>query len=91
MMSFVKSTASSANNKLYYIQGIDAAGREAFYYLMVDKLKKQLFLHDSTLQKMDLRHYGKILISGFGTMPSEASLSFLKNEHGLDGALQVFE
>jgi len=87
-MSFVKSTASSNNENLFYVQGKDAAGRDAFYYVLVDKLKKRLFLKDVESKQVDLREYGEILTSDFGVKPTKDAMLFLKNEYDLDGTLQ---
>ncbi len=83
-MSAIKSIATIGNGLLYLVQGQDSQGRTAFYYVLVDKIKKELFLREVTNGATDLRKFGKILISGFGSEPSEDAKAYLKNEFNLD-------
>lgn len=83
-MNIAKSIAAINNELLYLVQGQDKYGRNAFYYILVDKLKKEIFLKEIGTEMSDLRRFGKILISGFGLEPTEDAKLYLKNEFNLD-------
>ena len=83
-MNIAKSITSINNELLYLVQGEDRHGREAFYYILVDKLKKEIFLKEIATEMSDLRRFGKILISGFGTEPTEDAQLYLKKKFNLD-------
>lgn len=83
-MKIAQSIAVMDNEFLYLVQGQDRLGRDAFYYVLVDKLKKDIFLKDVRKENVDLRKFGKILISGFGLEPTEDAKRYLKNEFNLD-------
>lgn len=83
-MSFITSILATGNQLLYLVQGEDKSGRQAFYYVLVDRLKKEMFLKEVTGQETDLRKYGAIIYSGFGNEPTEEAKRFIKQEYGLD-------
>ncbi len=72
------------NELLYLVQGQDKLGRDAFYYVLVDRLKRDIFLKEVEKQNTDLRKYGQILISGFGLEPTADTKQYLKNKFNLN-------
>lgn len=78
-----KTPAALDNELLFLVQGQDRLGRDAFYYVLVDKLKKDIFVKEIKNKNTDLRKYGKILISGFGLEPTADAKAYLKNEYDL--------
>lgn len=68
---------------IYLVKGIDA-GRNAWYYVLVDRLKLQLFLKALNDEIIHLENYGKILYSAYGDDPSSEITSKLKDEYGID-------
>jgi hypothetical protein len=69
---------------IYLVKGIDA-GRNAWYYVLVDRLKVQLFLKALNDEIIHLENYGKILFSAYGDEPPEEITSNLKEEYGIAG------
>ncbi|MBP7710515.1 MAG: hypothetical protein KA100_05550 [Rickettsiales bacterium] len=67
---------------IYLVKGVDA-GRNAWYYVLVDRLKVQLFLKALNDEIIHLENYGKILFSAYGDDPSEEITGALKEEYGI--------
>lgn len=67
---------------IYLVKGIDA-GRNAWYYVLVDRLKVQLFLKALNDEIIHLENYGKILFSAYGDEPPADITSSLKEEYGI--------
>jgi len=67
---------------IYLVKGIDA-GRNAWYYVLVDRLKVQLFLKALNDEIIHLENYGKILFSAYGEEPPAEITSSLKEEYGI--------
>jgi hypothetical protein len=68
---------------IYLVKGIDA-GRNAWYYVLVERLKLQLFLKALNDDIIHLENYGKILYSAYGDEPPEHITKTLKDEYGID-------
>ena len=68
---------------IYLVKGIDA-GRKAWYYVLVEALKVQLFLKALNDDIIHLEHYGKILYSAYGEEPPAHITKALKDEYGID-------
>ena len=68
---------------IYLVKGIDA-GRNAWYYVLVDRLKLQLFLKALNDDIIHLENYGKILYSAYGDEPPVEITNRLKEEYGID-------
>lgn len=67
---------------IYLVKGIDA-GRNAWYYVLVDRLKLQLFLKALNDDIIHLENYGKILYSAYGDEPPADITNKLKDEYGI--------
>lgn len=67
---------------IYLVKGIDA-GRNAWYYVLVDRLRVQLFLKALNDEIIHLENYGKILHSAYGDEPPEEVTLSLKEEYGI--------
>lgn len=67
---------------IYLVKGVDA-GRNAWYYVLVDRLKVQLFLKALNDEIIHLENYGKILFSAYGDEPSSEITNALKEEYGI--------
>lgn len=67
---------------IYLVKGIDA-GRNAWYYVLVEKLKVQLFLKALNDDIIHLENYGIILYSAYGDEPSSDITDKLKEEYGI--------
>ena len=67
---------------IYLVKGVDA-GRPAWYYVLVERLKLQLFLKALNDDIIHLENYGKILYSAYGEEPPEDITGKLKDEYGI--------
>lgn len=67
---------------IYLVKGIDA-GRNAWYYVLVERLKLQLFLKALNDDIIHLENYGKILYSAYGDEPPADVTNKLKDEYGI--------
>jgi hypothetical protein len=67
---------------IYLVKGIDA-GRNAWYYVLVERLRLQLFLKALNDDIIHLENYGKILYSAYGDEPSTDITDRLKEEYGI--------
>lgn len=67
---------------IYLVKGIDA-GRNAWYYVLVERLKLQLFLKALNDDIIHLENYGKILYSAYGDEPPADITNKLKDEYGI--------
>ena len=67
---------------IYLVKGVDA-GRNAWYYVLVDRLKTQLFLKALNDEIIHLENYGKILFSAYGDEPPSSVTNQLKEEYGI--------
>ncbi len=65
------------------VKGVDA-GRNAWYYVLVDRPKVQLFLKALNNDIIHLEEYGKILYSAYGDEPPAEITTKLKEEYGID-------
>ena len=76
-------TTKSANADLIYlVKGIDD-NRNAWYYVLVDRLKVSLFLKALNDDIIHLENYGKILYSAYGDEPPKDITDKIKEEYGV--------
>jgi len=68
--------------QIYLVKGVDA-GRNAWYYVLVERLKVQLFLKALNDDIIHLENYGKILFSAYGDEPPSDVTLQLKDEYGI--------
>jgi hypothetical protein len=68
---------------IYLVKGVDA-GRNAWYYVLVEKLKVQLFLKALNDDIIHLEKYGKILYSAYGDEPPASITKLIKDEYGIN-------
>jgi len=68
---------------IYLVKGVDA-GRNAWYYVLVDRLKLQMFLKALNDEIIHLENYGKILYSAYGDDPSSEITNKIKEEYGIE-------
>lgn len=67
---------------IYLVKGVDA-GRNAWYYVLVERLRLQLFLKALNDDIIHLENYGKILYSAYGDEPPADITDRLKEEYGI--------
>jgi hypothetical protein len=67
---------------IYLVRGVDA-GRNAWYYVLVERLKVQLVLKALNDDIIHLEKYGKILYSAYGDEPPASVTQAIKDEYGI--------
>ena len=77
------SKKSSKADLVYLVKGIDE-GKNAWYYVLVDRLKLSLFLKALNDDIIHLEEYGIILYSAYGDDPPQEITDKLKEEYGID-------
>jgi hypothetical protein len=82
--SFADIVQSSRADCIYLVRGNDSTGRAAWYYVMVDKLKKRIFESDAKKGQIQLTDYGKIIISGYGEEAPNSVKQRMKDEYGFE-------
>lgn len=68
---------------IYLVKGVDA-GRNAWYYVLVDPLCKTAFLAALDDDIIHLENHGKVLASAFGDVPPESVTTALKQKYHID-------
>jgi len=67
---------------IYLVKGVDD-NRNAWYYVLVERLKLSLFLKALNDDIIHLENYGEILYSAYGDEPSQDITDKLKAEYGI--------
>ncbi len=81
--SNVDPAKKAVSDLIYLVKGVDA-GRNAWYYVLVERVKLQLFLKALGDDIIHLENYGKILYSAYGEEPPKNITDLLKEEYGID-------
>ncbi len=76
------STRSSKADLIYLVKGVDD-GRNAWYYVLVERLKLSLFLKALNDEIIHLENYGEILYSAYGDEPPQDITNQLKKEYDI--------
>ncbi len=67
---------------IYLVKGVDDS-RNAWYYVLVERLKLSLFLKALNDDIIHLENYGEILYSAYGDEPTQDITDKLKAEYGI--------
>ena len=79
-MTWVSKIESERGEQVYLVRGKDD-GRQAWYYVFVEKLKLSHFLKMIEAGSLNLDDYGKVLYSGWGQDPPDEIAEQIKNEY----------
>ena len=82
--SFMDHLISSRGDLCYKIVGRDITGEIAWYYVLVDKDRKDAFLKHKPGDSYNIEDYGKIISSGYGEEVPEDVQKMLKEKYGFD-------
>jgi hypothetical protein len=80
-MSFTDRVQGSLGDLVYLVRGKDA-GRSAWHYVLIDRMKLPLFKQKLKTGSLDVSEYGKILYSGWGENPPEEIVEEIKKQYG---------
>lgn len=78
----VDPTKASKADLIYLVKGVDD-GRNAWYYVLVERLKLSLFLKALNDDIIHLENYGVILYSAYGDEPPQEITDKLKKEYDI--------
>lgn len=81
-LSPVDPTNASKADLIYLVKGVDD-NRNAWYYVLVERLKLSLFLKALNDEIIHLENYGQILYSAYGDEPPQDITDKLKKEYGI--------
>jgi type IV secretory pathway TraG/TraD family ATPase VirD4 len=71
-------------NQIYLVQG-KTQGREAWYYILVNRKPAIVFETEVRKARLDLEDYGEVLLSGWGKEPPEEAVRRAREEWGYAG------
>ena len=80
--STVAPEKASKSDLIYLVKGIDD-GRNAWYYVLVERLKVSLFLKALKDPIIHLENYSEVLYSAYGDEPPQEITDKLKKEYGI--------
>ncbi len=83
-LSFTRQVEASRADHIFLVRGRDASGQRAWYYLLVDKGKRDMFRSREGVPYLKLTDYGEILFSGFGEEPPADIKQQMKDEYGFE-------
>ncbi len=82
--NFMDHLIRSRSDLCYQVMGKDSTGETAWYFILVDKEKKEQFLAHKQGDSYDLADYGKIIASGYGNEVPDDVKEMLKEKYGFD-------
>ena len=80
-MSFTSKLISGNKHRLCYLKAIDATGRAAWYFVLLDKAKLAAFSQLDERAAYDINDYGKILESGYGADAPQEMLNEINKKY----------
>lgn len=81
MGSFASKLSKGRGEYVYLVRGKDA-GRPAWHYVLIEKMKLPIFLEMVKGDSIDVAKYGKVLHSGWGEDPPEDIVKAVEAEFG---------
>jgi hypothetical protein len=78
-MSFAAKVLGSKSNLLWLIQG-DHKSLRAWWFLLVNPAKLEIFKKSLEKKDIQLTDYGEIISSGYGQNPTDADIAYLKQK-----------
>ncbi len=82
--NFMDHLIRSRTDLCFQVMGRDSTGEVAWYFILVDKEKKEQFLNHKPGDSYDLADYGKIIASGYGEEVPEDVKKSLKEKYDFD-------
>lgn len=73
----------SLASRMFLLRGKDSTGRAAWYYLLVDKDKRN-GVEQRFAKQVQLTEFGQVISSGYGTDPPDDERERMKDEFGFD-------
>lgn len=77
--SFTERLQNSQGDMVYLVHGKDS-GKDAWHYVLIEKMKLPLFKHALATGTVDAAQYGKLLHSGWGKEPPQEITDAVKKQ-----------
>lgn len=84
--TFTRHVEGARAEHLFLVRGRDASGQKAWYYVLVDKSKRDAFRVREGQAFLKLTDYGDIIASGFGEQPPEDIRQQMLKDYGFQEA-----
>lgn len=84
--SYAQALYTSRPDQIFLVRGRDSTGERAWYYVMVDRTKRDSFKSRSGVPFMNIGDYGNVIHSGYGDNPPEDIIAEMKEEYGFSEA-----
>ena len=81
-LNFAQTMQAARPDHIFLVRGNDISGEAAWYYIMVDRGKREAFRNQNGVSRLSLSEYGTILYSGFGENPPDAIVKRMNKEYG---------
>src|SRR5262249_30639635 len=81
-LHFTRQIQYSRPDHIFLVRGYDDNDRRAWYYVMADKGKREVFKAQNGSMQLALTDYGQILYSGFGNNPPETIRQEMEDDYG---------
>ena len=81
-LSFTHGLQAQHPDHIFIVRGLDTTGEHAWYYVMIDRGKRDVFRAQSGVALLKITDYGTILHSGFGEHPPENIRRRMEEEYG---------
>lgn len=79
--SFAQSEDAKDTNRVFLVRGCDSTNNLAWYYVLVDREKCNMFKAQSGTDTLDILQYGTIIRSGYGEEPPKHIKDFMFSEY----------
>lgn len=79
---FAQKVATSKPDHIFLVRAQDHTNRNAWYYVQVDRGKRDAFRARNGAASVTLTDFGTILHSGYGDHPPESIVKRMEEEHG---------
>jgi len=80
--SFLQAVQSNRPELIFLVRGKDVSGQRAWYYVLVDRNKRDVFSARNGAASVNLTDYGRILYSGFGENPPRETKEIIARDYG---------
>ena len=81
-LNYTQSLHAQRPDHIFLVRGKDTSGDEAWYYIQVEKGKRDLFIRQGGVAILDLTEYGTVLQCGYGEQPPQHIRNLMKEEYG---------
>ena len=70
---------------IFLVRGKDTTGEDAWYYVQVERGKREAFLRQGGVALLDITQFGAVIQCGYGEKPPQHIRDLMKEEYGFTG------